>query len=56
MALAPDDPRRQLFGTVGFDKSLAGIELTEVDAGKVNAKARAQVAGQRVVSSAFSRL
>ena len=33
MALAPDDPRRQLFGTVGFDKSLAGIELTEVDAG-----------------------
>ena len=38
MSLAPDDPRRQLFGTVGFDKSLAGIELTEVDAGQAVAE------------------
>lgn len=33
MPLAPDDPRRQLFGTLGFEKALDGMSLEEVEAG-----------------------
>lgn len=32
--LAPDDPRRALFGQVGFDRSMAGISLQSIEAGR----------------------
>lgn len=32
--LAPDDPRRALFGQVGFDRALAGIDLKSVESGR----------------------
>lgn len=31
--LAPDDPRRGLFGQLGFDRALAGMELQSVEPG-----------------------
>lgn len=38
MALAPDDPRAQLFGTVGFDRALEGIRLTDLGEGTATAE------------------
>ena len=38
MPLAPDDPRRQLFGTMGFEKALVGMTLDEVEAGTATIK------------------
>lgn len=32
--LAPDDPRRALFGQIGFDKALAGMTLVAIEPGK----------------------
>ncbi|MCO5165278.1 MAG: PaaI family thioesterase [Planctomycetes bacterium] len=32
--LAPDDPRRALFGQLGFDRSLAGMTLEAVEPGR----------------------
>jgi acyl-coenzyme A thioesterase 13 len=32
--LAPDDPRRALFGQLGFDKALAGMSLVSVEPGR----------------------
>lgn len=31
--LNPDDPRAQIFGTIGFDKALTGMKLLSVDDG-----------------------
>ena len=32
--LAPDDPRRALFGQLGFDRSLVGVSLDSVEPGR----------------------
>ena len=36
--LPPDDPRVQLFGTVGFDKALKGLALVGVAEGRAQAR------------------
>jgi acyl-coenzyme A thioesterase 13 len=38
MALAPDDPRAQLFGTVGFDLALSGVRLVDLGEGTAAAE------------------
>ncbi|MGE0710752.1 MAG: PaaI family thioesterase [Planctomycetota bacterium] len=38
MSLPPDDPRVQLFGSVGFDRALSGIRLTSLGEGRATAE------------------
>ena len=36
--LSPDDPRIQLFGSIGFDKALPGLRLVSIDDDLVTAE------------------
>jgi acyl-coenzyme A thioesterase 13 len=49
--LPPDDPRRALFGTQGFDAALPGLSLEEVEAGRATVKLPVSERVQNVVGT-----
>lgn len=51
MELSPDDPRRALFGQVGFDKALAGMTLEAAGDGRCTVKLPVGDAVQNMVGT-----